>query len=61
MKTQKTVLSVDPNDVDILRAAALCKALPDDQRCIAYKCVSVRPLLTALSERNSEHDDETAL
>jgi hypothetical protein len=47
--------SVEPNDVDILRAAALRKALPDDQRCIADKCVSVRPLLTALSERNSQH------
>jgi hypothetical protein len=47
--------SVEPNDVDILRAAALREALPDDQRCIADKCVSVRPLLTALSERNSEH------
>jgi hypothetical protein len=46
--------SVEPNDVDILRAAALREALPDDQRCIADKCVSVRPLLTALSERNSE-------
>ena len=48
--------SVEPNDVDILRAAALREALPDDQRCIADRCVcvSVRPLLTALSERNSE-------
>lgn len=34
--------SVEPNDVDILRAAALREALPDDQRCIADKCVSVR-------------------
>jgi hypothetical protein len=47
--------SVEPNDVDILRAAALREALPDDQRCIADKSVSVRPLLTVLSERNSEH------
>jgi hypothetical protein len=46
--------SVEPNDVDNLRAAALRDALPDDQRCIAYKCVSVRPLLTALSERSSK-------
>jgi hypothetical protein len=30
MKTQKTV-SQSPNDVDILRAAALREALPDDQ------------------------------
>jgi hypothetical protein len=29
--------SVEPNDVDILRAAALREALPDDQRCIADK------------------------